>query len=198
MLNSCKFVHDKQAKIIAICRQKHPQSQPKISAIAGKTTCSRMHNYLQLHAKIPATACENTFSVVQYDLFLCHVFLRLCFQEVGPLISEIKTKPQLYFAASFLKDVKILLHQLVTPSLGNWFFKILGEIFLDKKQRVLTLHLKYNYCSKLSSVTSHPKCNVLSSGIRDRIVLSIDSFPSIDKNKKSEKVTTASFQSIWR
>ena len=89
--------------------------------------------------------------------FLRYFSFTFCFLEFGPLLSHIKTKPQLSFAASVLKDVTnflpIYFSTLWSLLLWETGFSNNKEIFPSKKQRVLPF--TYNPMIFRSSVVLH-------------------------------------------
>ena len=58
-----------------------------------------------LHQMFDSICFKLRLSVVQYDPFLRCFVCSFCFHELVPLVSNMKTKPQLAFAASVLKDI---------------------------------------------------------------------------------------------
>ena len=149
---------------------------------------------------------RSTFYHSPINSFFRSFCFKLCFHYFEFLISKIKTKLQLSFTASVLKDVTNFqpIYCQLSVLFGHYwsgnldrrahkeFFLIKSNAFFPSPPSLITQwFLKIHWCY------ISPKMDCVSSGIPDQIILLLDSSPSLDKIEKKWKRDNCYFLIIF-
>ena len=141
---------------------------------------------------------------VFYSLRRLQTYFR--FIEHSPL--SFNTNYQLSFADSVLKDVANVPPKLccqLSVLIGHCLFgdldcRTVKDVFLTKNNAFFPSSIiqRFSQIHKFSSVTSHLKCTVFQAVFKTKSYFCLTVFLHLINVKKSEKLTTASFRSIWQ